>query len=258
MGFIQKLFARRKVLHARPADLEMQRIAFSGNSDDSCGCLQSVNSDVGNTEPQLHTEIQNIECEGWKLMLSLVHKAEIEKCQEFAPGLEFSPALWSQIITLPPSIARLKSVKKLYLYGSHLVRVPPEIGEMVNLEEFDAYRSYRLHWLPFEISRCAKLKRSRLSTRALYGNRKYRPPFPRLGVEAVNLGEAPVNCSVCNQSLPGNKSLQVWISLRIATDVMPLMVNACSKECIGRLPTPEQGYVDHPHCGGLELKQPPR
>ena len=58
------------------------------------------------------------------------------------------------------------------LYGSGLVRIPPEVGEMTALEDFDPYTSYRLHWFPFEITRCPKLKDSRVSTRALYGNFK--------------------------------------------------------------------------------------
>src|SRR4051794_934109 len=87
---------------------------------------------------------------------------------------------YNQIVVLPPTIAKLKSVKVLSLYRSNLVRIPPEIGEMTSLEEFDPYTSYRLHWLPYEITRCQNLKRSRVSPRALFGNYKYRPPFPRL------------------------------------------------------------------------------
>jgi hypothetical protein len=42
----------------------------------------------------------------------------------------------------------------------------------------------------------------------------------------------------------------------VATDVVPLLVNACSQNCIDVLPTPEEGYVPYPHSGGLDLKQP--
>lgn len=41
------------------------------------------------------------------------------------------------------------------LYGSNLVRIPPEIGAMTSLEEFTPYTSYRLHWVPYEITRRA-------------------------------------------------------------------------------------------------------
>ncbi|WP_257581710.1 hypothetical protein [Streptomyces sp. TLI_146] len=30
---------------------------------------------------------------------------------------------------------------------------------------------------------------------------------------------------------------QVWISLRVATDVLPLLVNACSSGCVAALPS---------------------
>jgi hypothetical protein len=145
-------------------------------------------------------------------------------------------------------------VKVLSLYGSHLVRIPPEIGEMANLEEFDPYTSYRLHWFPFEITRCKKLKRSRVSTRALYGNYKYRPPFPRLPSISADL--TPAFCSVCQGPFTKNGPYQVWVSLRVATDVLPLLVHACSGKCIQDLPTPPSGYVPRPHQGSSEVEQP--
>ena len=64
------------------------------------------------------------------------------------------------------------------LYGSNLVRIPAEIGAMTSLEEFTPYTSYRLHWFPYELTRCPRLVRSTVSSSALYGNFKYRPPFP--------------------------------------------------------------------------------
>src|SRR4029450_7239360 len=72
---------------------------------------------------------------------------------------------------------------KLNLYGSSLVRIPPEIGEMESLKEFVPYPSYRLHWFPYEITRCTKLRNSTVSTRALYGNFKFPPAFPRLDAD---------------------------------------------------------------------------
>ena len=68
------------------------------------------------------------------------------------------------------TISKLTRVKELRLYGSDPVRIPPEIGELEQLEIFDIYTSYRLHWLQFEITRRTNLKSSRISTRALYGN----------------------------------------------------------------------------------------
>jgi hypothetical protein len=120
---------------------------------------------------------------------------------------------------------------------------------------FDVYTSYRLHWLPFEITRCANLKSSRVSTRALYGNYKYRPPFPRLHTKTGDLF-LPEQCSVCGNALEIKNTIQAWISLRVATDVVPLLVHACSKECVDALPMPPAGYVDHAHAGGLGLAQP--
>jgi hypothetical protein len=44
-----------------------------------------------------------------------------------------------EIVTLPPTIAKLTAVKHLMLHGSNLVRIPPEIGVMTSLEEFTPY-----------------------------------------------------------------------------------------------------------------------
>jgi hypothetical protein len=107
---------------------------------------------------KLHTEQQDVECDAWKRLLELVELAAEDKREEFAPGREIEQDDWWQIITLPTTIAKLKSVKHLMLYGSNLVRIPPEIGEMTILEKFTPYTSYRLHWFPYEITRCKKLK----------------------------------------------------------------------------------------------------
>jgi hypothetical protein len=141
------------------------------------------------------------------------------------------------------------------IYGSNLVRIPPEIGEMTSLEEFTPYTSYRLHWFPYEITRCKNLGESTVSTRALYGNYKNRAPFPRLWpVERRTAAKRP--CSVCGQTFTDAGAHRVWISLRVATDVLPLLVNACSEECVRQLPKPAEGYVPFPHKGGLAVQQP--
>ena len=58
---------------------------------------------------------------------------------------------------------------------------------MESLEEFTPYTSYKLHWFPFEITRCIKLVESTVSTRALYGNYLHRTPFPSLRGNPVKL-----------------------------------------------------------------------
>ena len=150
----------------------------------------------------------------------------------------------------------MKAVKRLELTGTDLVYLPPESGEMACLEDIDTYTSYRLHWYPYEITRCPRLGKSTVSTRALYGNRKYRPPFPQL--PSLSPAWLPKTCSVCDGPLIDPAPHQVWISLPVATDVLPLLVHACSETCVARLPTPPEGYVDRPHRGGQALRQPPR
>ncbi|MFH8805551.1 hypothetical protein ACH4F6_39455 [Streptomyces sp. NPDC017936] len=49
------------------------------------------------------------------------------------PLVELSTEERRQVITLPPSIAKLTGAKHFVLYGSSLVRIPPEIGAMISL-----------------------------------------------------------------------------------------------------------------------------
>jgi hypothetical protein len=256
MEWLGRLFRRSVSFKPQPADLKMWKASRSSGIASNCECLAPQYGNRRYGRLVLHPEVQNTQCDGWKALLELIDSAVSKQSQEFAPGLEMSPELWSQVITLPASISKLTAVRKLYLYGSHLVRLPPEIGDMVNLEELDLYTSYRLHYAPFEVTRCSRLKRSRVSTRALYGNYKHRPPFPRLDIPESKV-HLPSNCSVCRNPLPPEGVQQAWITLLIATDVLPLLVNACSLECIQRLPASAYGYVDHPHAGGLDVKQPP-
>jgi hypothetical protein len=192
--------------------------------------------------------------------------------EEFAPFREMTLEAQCQVITLPPTIRKLTSVRHLMLYGSCLVRIPPEIGDMESLVKFTPYTSHRLHWFPYEITRCTRLAESTVSTRSLYGNFKYRPPpFPRLetplsstaGIDLSNLHPkrygtpAIATCSMCRAPLGQTGLHQVWISLNVGTDVLPLLVNACSVNCIARLPAAPSGYVSGPHTGGPSVEQPP-
>jgi hypothetical protein len=256
MGFLDRVLGRKQLFSMHSSDLKMWQTSRATGIAPRCSCLDAQYDKKPFEELNFHPEIQDTKSEAWEMLEKGIETAVSNSATEFAPGLEMPPELWRQIVTLPPSISKLTSVRKLYLYGSHLVRVPPEIGEMANLEELDLYTSYCLHWLPYEVTRCLNLKRSRFSTRTLYGNYKYRPPFPQLGHGPAKFGTVTPNCSVCRKSCGPDSMLRVWISLRVATDVLPLLVNACSEDCIRRLPKPAYGYVDHPHKGGLHVSQP--
>jgi uncharacterized protein (TIGR02996 family) len=241
------------------------------NYPPACECVESLERDRKPQVPNFHVEGQDTECGAWKRLLELIEEAATDGREEFAPLRGMNLQDRSRIVTLPATIAKLTKVKHLLLYGSELVRIPPEIGEMTSLEEFTPYTSYRLHWFPYEITRCTNLKESTVSTRALYGNYKNRPPFPvlqprttfaggrvepeRLPLKRWNLVTTR-NCGVCNRPFADQRQHRVWISLLVATDVLPLLVNACSEECIQRLPSSPDNYVKGPHRGGRNVKQP--
>ncbi len=206
--------------------------------------------------PALHREPQDTECEGWKRLLDYIERAAVNGTLRFQPRPEMTHEQWRQIVTLPPTIAKLTSITSIDLYGSYLVRIPREIGAMTSLRMFTPYTSYRLHWLPYEITRCRELRSSTISTRALYGNFKFRPPFPLLA-PTTPLAHGPTRpCSVCDRPYEDLQRYRVWISLRVATDVVPLLVNACSAACLEQLPAPPDGYISGPHRGGLDVEQP--
>ncbi|MEU9917913.1 leucine-rich repeat domain-containing protein [Streptomyces sp. NPDC051001] len=235
----------------------------AGPSTDRCSCF-----DGSKPHPRARVgfngERQDTSAPGWQRLLEVIDESAADGREEFRPLVELSPEERRQVVTLPPSIAQLTEVKHLVLYGSNLVRIPPEIGAMTSLEEFTPYTSYRLHWFPYEITRCRRLVSSTVSTRALFGNYKLRPPFPRLQPSQDSVTEfdtadldpkrwgatAVHHCSVCERTVEQSGFHQVWISLRVATDVLPLLVNACSSACVAALPDGAEGYIRAPHKGG--------
>jgi hypothetical protein len=265
---------------ATMADSEQPRMVFGNLWADAVGPGGGVDRDrcecFDQFRPQqpkhvrFHAERQDTSAPGWRHLLALIEEAAADGREVFRPLAELSPDERRQIVTLPPTIAKLIAVKHLVLYGSNLVRIPPEIGAMASLEEFSPYTSRRLHWFPYELTRCGMLQRSTVSTRSVYGNYKLRPPFPQLrsgpdaagGLDLDDLdpgvwgATAIRTCSVCDQPISEAGPHQVWISMRIATDVLPLLVNACSSACIQALPRAAEGYVPAPHGGGFDVVQP--
>jgi hypothetical protein len=257
---------RKKLFRVSPGDRgDIERLAVRPR--DTCFDLEYRSSSIDAEtyrrrrarigDVRFHDEPQDTECAAWRRMLELVERATEDERSVFWPASELDPEDLVQIIELPRSIGDLKFVKHLRLYGSHLVRIPPEIGAMSSLEYLDVYTSHRLHWFPHEITRCAKLRDSRVSTRSLYGNINYRSPFPPLNDVDDLPGEMAGRCSVSSRPFEKGDVHLAWISLWIGTDVLPLLVRACTRECLHRLPRPAEGYVPHPHVGGLCLQQPP-
>jgi hypothetical protein len=233
-------------------------------SHDRCRCL-GQRLERPPRVVKFHRNRQDTAVAGWQRLVELIEEAAEDRREEFRPLSELSPEHRRQIITLPQTIGKLTAVRHLVLYRSNLVRIPPQIGMMTNLEEFTPYASYRLHWFPYELTRCRNLKRSTVSTRALYGNFKYRPPFPELVSEVDRIGALKPGtwgattirtCSVCDRPIGNSGPVQAWISVRVAADVLPLLVNACSAACIEALPAPPEGYVRSPHRGGPTVEQP--
>ncbi|MFT3695670.1 MAG: TIGR02996 domain-containing protein [Kofleriaceae bacterium] len=189
----------------------------------------------------LHDDVQDTETDAWKQICDAIETAAARNETE----LDFRGA---RVITLPRSIGKVTSLRRLNLYGSQIQRMPRELGLLPELTKLEPYTSYGLHWYPYELARAPQLRSSTVSTRALYGNFKYRPPFPVLAPYATPSEPRP--CSVCDAMFEDRGEHRYWISMRIASDVMPALVNACSADCIAALPAPAPEYFDRPHRGG--------
>lgn len=90
----------------------------------------------------------------------------------------------------------------------------------------------------------------------MYGNWKNRMGFLRLNYNPVRYSGDAVNCSVCGKSMTYEQTNQLWISLKVGTDILPLLTNLCSKECEHKLPSPPEDYIQFAHKGGADLNQP--
>lgn len=206
---------------------------------------------------RVKNDIQDRNSDAWKKLCDYIDQIAETGNDEFAPREILGDLHFSKIYTLPESIAKLKKVKKVWLYGSKLKQIPPEIGQMGSLEYFDPYTSYDLHWFPYEITNCKNIKDSRISTRALYGNYIYRMDFPRLGHNPIRYRGDKVHCSICSKGMTYEETNQLWITLIIGTDAVPLLANLCSQKCKNILPKPPDNFVKYPHKGGSKLVQPP-
>lgn len=211
---------------------------------------------MNNRISRIENNVQNRNSEAWNALCEYIDKVAANGSEEFAPRQAIGDELYQQIYTLPKSIKKLKKVKKMLLYGSKLKRIPPEIGEMESLENFVPYTSYDLKWFPYELTHCKNIGDSTVSTRAVYGNFKNRMGFPKLDHNPVRYHGETVQCSVCKNQMTYEVTNQMWISLWVGTDVLPLLANLCSRECEEQLPQPPKAYVQRPHKGGSNLVQP--
>jgi hypothetical protein len=216
---------------------------------ENCGCPAARYSDGPTDVSYFHLDEPDTTGPAWQALLDLIDECAGDRRTVFAPGLDLEPDLWRQVTILPATISKLTSVEHLLLYGSHLAAIPPEIGDMTALASFEPYTSDRLHWFPYEITRCSALVESPVSTRALYGNLKTRAIFPLLPA-TVPTGCVPPVCSVCRGEFGDYGPIQCWYSLRVATDTLPLLVYACSTTCLDTLRQPAEPDAAYPHLGG--------
>ena len=224
-----------------------------------CECYGEPQGSIELKEDQellIHDEPIDENNNAWLAMKNLIEESKKDGREIFDPCLELGDKDFTQLITLPKEIGQLKNVKKLVLLGSHLNWLPPEIGDMEALEEIETYGSYSLHWYPYELLNCKNINSTFVSTRALYGNFKNYPLFPNLNNNKFKFYGGNSRCSICKIQKETHQLNRYWVSIAITNDVYPFLVQVCSDNCFSKIQTPEQGYVNYPHTGGLGIKQP--
>ena len=220
---------------------------------DHCSCIINETKAGRPQVPTLHVNVIE-ETDEWEKTKKYIAKIHNENRSTFEPSTFMPWEEWMQMFTLPSDIQILSHVTNIRLYGSHLQRLPPEIGHLNKLQNLDIYTSYSLHWLPYEVTRCRNLRESRMSTRALYGNRNTRLPFPRLRGFQKEL--SPSTCSVCDLPFGNRIPHRWWTTQRVGTDYVPLLVHSCSSACTESIPDSPKGFFQRPHKGGGGVGMP--
>lgn len=183
----------------------------------------------------------------WGKLCEYIDKLADEKAEEFWPAQEIG---WEQIYTLPESVDKLKNIKAVHLYGSKFSRIPPEIGEMEKLEFLDIYSCYNLRWLPYEITNCKNLKHIRISRRVIFSKLKNNNGFPDLTNNPVRYFGNIVKCSICKKEIPYSYTNQLWTSLYVGGDLVPLLINVCSEGCEYHILETTKRQSSYLHKGG--------
>ncbi|SEA65850.1 hypothetical protein SAMN05660909_02860 [Chitinophaga terrae (ex Kim and Jung 2007)] len=202
------------------------------------------------TFPKIKNHLQDRNSLAWTKLCAYIDIVIKEEREIFSPAEGIGQECYQQIYTLPESIGLMKNVKHVDLYGSMLTSIPPEIGQMEALETFNSYTSDNLHWYPYEITNCTRLRSSKVSTRVLYTHLKGKRGFPDLKDNPVRYHGETVKCSICQKEMTYGHTNQRWISLWVGNNVLPLLTNLCSTQCQALLPQPPEGYVQFPHKGG--------
>ena len=231
----------------------------SGKNDNFGNKSKAAQSAVNNThrikemtETKIYRDKQDRTSKEWQLLLDYIQKVADTGQEEFHPARDLGQETWCRITALPNEIEKLVNVKHLMLYNSSLERIPPTIAKMKSLEVFTPYTSARLRWFPYEITKCPNLTQSTISTRKLYGNYKIKLPFPDLTLDRVEFSGLKTSCGICEKVEENELFEQYWISLRVATDVVPLLISVCSETCFESIPKGADGYMEKPHKGGVK------
>ncbi|MBN2713963.1 MAG: leucine-rich repeat domain-containing protein [Planctomycetes bacterium] len=205
-------------------------------------------------ETAFHVDPPSQSQRAWDIACEIIDITAKKDVKELNLGKIMDRHDYMALNTLPETIGECKALERLVLYGSNISSIPREISGCVSLKAFEPYTSYRLHWFPYEMTKCRHLSNSCISTRALYGNYKIRPPFPNLSIHRWEWPTGKCYCSVCGGEAACME--QYWTTQPVAADVIPLLVSVCSNACLEKIGDSPKDYIKRPHRGGLQIEQP--
>ncbi|GAA3033707.1 hypothetical protein GCM10020229_51430 [Kitasatospora albolonga] len=133
---------------------------------------------------------------------------------------------------------------------------------MNRAEEFTPYTSGRLHWFPYEITRCTRLGAQHgehaCTVRQTTSSVRRSPGCGRSGLRRSGLtdldpkrwGRRPSTAAaVCDRPIAGGGLHQVWLTLQVATDALPLLVTPARRLCASRHAAGRRGIRTRPRGG---------
>jgi anti-sigma B factor antagonist len=116
IGEIVRCYTNRGDWHGR---LELQNVSkkvqalITSELKELSGSCDCFSRDGNNQDVSFHIALQDTECAAWTQLADVIEQAAADHREEFTPLAGIDLAGWRKIVTLPPSIGKLKAVKKL-------------------------------------------------------------------------------------------------------------------------------------------------
>ena len=153
----------------------------------------------------------------------------------FSPGAGDSPEGWPDR-SVPSTIAGTHNHPRVRAAEvSGLIAIPLRLADQAALP-FSPVHLEAAPLTPSPIAKCLELTDSGVTPATCTATTRPHA-LSRLAAEAPDRLD-PATVQLYDGPFPSSRPIQRWISLWVATDVVPLLVHSCSDRCIDALPQP--------------------